>query len=97
MEDRPSMEQVEGALGVIPEVTRAPWSREQVKSLNDYQVSGAFHPFTHLRDDGGNEEVLVASEDGWHCPEHPDFEQDWAWPQMADGTWKSVYIMGEGS
>ncbi len=46
---------------------------EEVESLNSYQISGAFHPFTcggdrtdkdHLDGEG----LLVATEDGWLCP-----------------------------
>jgi hypothetical protein len=80
---------------VVPRVV-PPWTSEQVASLNEYQRSGAFHPFTcgqcrdadpdlPLRDD----HLLTATVDGWTCPTC-DFTQGWAWAWMADGSWRSV-------
>lgn len=66
----------------------APWTAEQVASLNDYQQSGVFHEFTC-----GNElcpadqAALVAAEDGWRCPSCT-YSQDWAHDMMADGSWR---------
>lgn len=66
---------------------------EQVKSLNDYQHSGAFHPFTcggdrtdekHLDGEG----LLVATEDGWVCPYCP-YQQNWAHQGMLDDSWRN--------
>lgn len=65
---------------------------EEVISLNAYQKSGAFHPFTcggnrtdekHLDGEG----LLVATEDGWICP-YCDYKQDWAIDWMKDGSWR---------
>lgn len=67
---------------------------EQVASLNEYQKSGTFHPFTcggnrtdehHLDGEG----ILVATEDGWICP-YCDYKQDWAHEWMKDGKWRTV-------
>jgi hypothetical protein len=69
-------------------VVRAPFSAEQVTSLNEYQADGGFHEFTC-----GNDEcpavqgILVAKADGWHCPSC-SYTQDWAAPWMADGSWR---------
>ena len=93
--DRPSMEQVESTFSEITPVARAPFTVEQVDSLNAFQASNVFHPFTHSRDEDGNEEVLVAQEDGWHCPNHPEYEQDWAWDWMADGSWTKMLMWRE--
>lgn len=75
------------------EQVRAPFTPEQVTSLNDYQRSGVFHPFTcgPCRDSDPNlplldEHLLVATEVGWVCPTC-DHTQDWAWAFMADGSW----------
>jgi hypothetical protein len=66
---------------------RAPFTPEQVASLNGYQASGAVHPFTCGNDDCPAEQaVLVAREDGWRCPACT-YTQDWAHAQMADGSW----------
>jgi hypothetical protein len=66
---------------------------DEVESLNAYQHSGAFHPFTcgsgnrtdahHLDGEG----LLVATNDGWHCP-YCDYTQDWAHQFMKDGSWR---------
>ena len=90
---RPTSEDAAVVLNALDKVTRAPFTPEQVESLNDYQESGVFHPYTHLRDDGGNEEVLIAAGDGWHCPEHSSYVQDWAWSWSVDGSWRSLYTV----
>jgi len=71
----------------------APFTPEQVASLNSYQVSGAFHEFTcgndSYHDDDDEQSVLVAKEDGWHCPAAGcGYTQDWAHSAMADGSWR---------
>lgn len=88
------MDEVEKVFDQMDKVVRAPWTPSQVESLNQFQRARNFHPFTHTRSEGGEEEVLVATMDGWVCTEHPDYEQDWAWPWMADGSWKTMTILG---
>ncbi len=65
---------------------------EEVISLNEYQNSGAFHPFTcggdrtddqHLDGEG----LLVATEAGWICP-YCGYTQNWAHEFMKDGSWR---------
>jgi len=81
---------------VIPKVV-APFTPDQVASLNRYQASGRFHEFTC-----GNAEcprfgpgfrlqpVLRAFEDGWHCPAPGcGYTQDWAHAWMADWSWET--------
>lgn len=62
---------------------RAPFTPEQVESLNAYQRSGRFHEFTcacgHI--------ALIARPEGWICPNYCGYTQDWAWSWMADGSW----------
>lgn len=71
------------------EQIRAPFTPEQVKALNGYQETGQFHPFTcgspsHLY----HSPVLVAHEDGWHCPEEAcGYRQAWALAFMASPAW----------
>lgn len=71
--------------------TEAPFVAEQVNSLNDYQRSGVFHPFTCGRDPrsahSDGEGILVARRDGWMCPDD-DYTQTWAHDFMADGSWR---------
>lgn len=78
---------------------QAPFTEAQVRSLNDYQVSGVMHPFTcgpcrdRLGIREGNDRLLVATPEGWICPTC-DYTQDWCWAWMADGTWESFKIEG---
>lgn len=52
-----------------------PFTDEQVKSLNDYQASGDFHPYTCGND--SRHRKLAATKEGWHCPDC-DYTQKWA-------------------
>jgi hypothetical protein len=61
----------------------APWTPEQVEALNAYQKLGYVHEFTCHFDHGEKSRVLVATEDGWHCPSC-DYKQLWAHAHMAD-------------
>jgi hypothetical protein len=67
-------------------VNAAPWSDDQVASLNAFQAAGVLHPFTC----GGERcrAVLMAEADGWHCPAGCGYKQTWAHPFMADWSWK---------
>lgn len=69
------------------EPVRPPWTLEQVVNLNDFQNGGG-HPFTCVNEHPGGS-VLVATPAGWECPSC-DYTQDWAWPQMADGSWRQA-------
>jgi len=73
---------------------------DEVKSLNEYQQSGVFHPFTcggdrtdekHLDGEG----LLVATEDGWVCP-FCEWRQDWAHDSMKNWNWKRSYEVMQG-
>lgn len=71
----------------------APFTPDQVASLNAYQVAGIMHPFTcgggQAR--GHNGIRLIAAEDGWHCASDTcDYRQDWAHAFMADWSWKRL-------
>ncbi len=79
---------------MLSEVTKAPWTEEEVANLNAFQESGRFHPFTcggarcddahkaYADEHGGDYGQLVATADGWKCPVC-DYRQDWAHPFMA--------------
>ena len=68
-------------------IITAPFTPDQVDSLNGWQHNPV-HPFTC-----GNSNcpvvhaVLVAAEDGWHCPEC-GFFQNWAHDFMTDWSWR---------
>ena len=68
---------------------------DEVESLNAYQNSNSFHPFTcggdrtdekHLDGEGR----LVATGEGWYCP-FCEYRQDWCHQWMKDWSWKSMY------
>lgn len=67
----------------------APFTPDQVASLNAYQASGVFHEYTC-----GSEvcpvkqAVLVAAEDGWRCPAGCGYRQYWAHRFTADWSWR---------
>lgn len=67
-----------------PAHVRAPFTPEQVASLNAYQASCAFHPFTCAVN--SRHGALRSTPSGWRC-EVCGYEQDWAHPWMADGSW----------
>ncbi len=68
----------------------APFTSEQVKGLNEYQVSGAFHEFTcgnpkHPKHGRKTKlKILVAHETGWICP-GCGYRQYSAWEDQANG------------
>jgi hypothetical protein len=66
-------------------IIRAPWSHDQVASLNGFQASGFFHPFTCDR----GSHTLRATASGWVCPQD-DYTQDWAHDFMLDGSWRDL-------
>ena len=71
----------------------APWTEDQVKSLNEFQKSGFVHPFTCGNDKCPHpryeHSILIAREDGWHCPKCA-YTQNWAHKFMTDWTWKEL-------
>ncbi len=71
---------------------KAPFSKEQVEKLNEYQGKGEFHPFTCCSDDAGGtdcerrngkEGKLIATEEGWVCP-CGKYSQKWAHKFMSE-------------
>lgn len=76
----------------MSEKIEAPFTEDQVDSLNEYQKSGAFHEFTgnnELAPDGETD-ILVATIDGWISQYDPTYHQNWAWRWMADWSWKQI-------
>lgn len=64
----------------------APWTDDQVASLNAYQKAGPFHPFTYGE---GNEQVdLIATAAGWVAHHGGPVVQKWAHEFMADWSWR---------
>ena len=80
----------------------APFTPDQVASLNAYQQSETFHPFTCGRDEcreANPDASLAPAEDGWHCTVRGcRYRQDWAHGFMADWTWRThVPVAPSGS
>lgn len=67
----------------------APWTDEEVESLNGYQKSGVMHPFTGEERPGGRP-VLVATRGGWIEEPGGPVVQTWAHKFMADGSWRAL-------
>jgi hypothetical protein len=59
-------------------------------SLNDFQSSGVFHPFTGNNSlaPEGEDDILVATPEGWISTRDSEYRQNWAWAWMADRTWE---------
>jgi hypothetical protein len=66
----------------------APWTEDQVASLNAYQASGVMHPFTGERQANGDETVLIATRGGWIENLDGPVVQIWTHPFMADWSWR---------
>jgi len=65
---------------------KAPWTQAQVDNLNSWQECGYVHPFTcgGTKDGKDCRADLVATIDGWICPEGCGYTQDWAHAQLAN-------------
>ncbi len=64
----------------------APWTDDQVKSLNAYQNAGYLHPFTF---GSGEKQVdLIATKEGWVAQVDGPVVQTWAHEFMADWSWR---------
>ena len=77
-----------------PHKKRAPWTEDEVASLNAYQESPHHHPFTSMA--GG---TLFATKEGWVEQERSGkgkVVQDWAHEWMADWTWRDGRKRSEG-
>lgn len=72
------------------DVVTAPFTPEQVESLNGYQSSGVMHEFT-CGVGGHSHGRLRATVDGWWCDfQGCDYTQDWAHAFMANGAWHEM-------
>jgi hypothetical protein len=69
----------------VSDEVSAPFTDDQVASLNAYQGAEHWHPFTCGAD--GCRAVLRAEPDGWRCPSC-GHRQRWAHRFMADWSWR---------
>ena len=83
----------------MSEIIRAPWTPEQVATLNRFQREGGMHPFTCGGDHWLGTPHLEATPDGWLCP-YPDcdYTQDWAHAFMLRPEgWPSSRVVGHAT
>lgn len=71
----------------MTEPRRAPWTREIIRELSDYQVCGRFHAYTCPENHPVRD--LTPTVDGWVCV-YCGYTQDWVHPWTADGSWRHV-------
>ena len=72
-------------------LVEAPWTVDQVASLNGYQTCGVMHPFTGSRGPNGEERPdLIATCAGWVEYEGGPIVQTWAHEFMANWAWKTT-------
>jgi hypothetical protein len=64
-----------GNIEKLNKITKAPFTDEQIKNLNEYQKLDIVHKFTCGNDHNG-ERTLIATDSGWVCPTC-DYKQDW--------------------
>ena len=63
----------------MSDIINAPWTDDQVATLNTYQQCGHFHPYTC----GICRADLVATNDGWRCPaDGCNYVQHWAGTEL---------------
>ena len=72
----------------------APWTADQVNSLNGYQRMAWGHPFTCGNGCRVEGQPLVATVHGWICV-YCDYTQNWAHEFMADSSWKYGNTLAE--
>ncbi len=66
----------------------APFTDDQVESLNGFQKSGNWHEFT-CGENHAEDNTLIATKAGWVCPSC-GYTQDWCHSFMCDWNWDSV-------
>jgi hypothetical protein len=62
----------------------APWTNDQVDSLNAYQKSGKSEPFT------GDKRILIATPNGWVEENTKKVVQTWTYQWAANWDWKTL-------
>lgn len=65
----------------------APWTTDQVASLNAYQTAGYVHPFTSGSGDSLKVD-LIATPAGWVEDHDGPIVQTWAHDFMCDWSWR---------
>jgi hypothetical protein len=68
----------------------APFTDEQVASINDYQINGGFHPMT-CNGFNCHGELMEATNAGMICSHYGNADY-WAWAWSFDGSWKMANV-----
>lgn len=69
---------------------KAPWTADQVASLNAFQADGRMHDFTCNRS-YCDSRTLIATASGWYCSGIAcSYQQDWAYDWMCNWDWKRM-------
>jgi len=63
----------------------APWTEDEVASINEYQRSNKFLPFVC-----SERHNLTAKSDGFSCPICPQFFLNWTYPWVLNSFWKQL-------
>jgi len=71
-------------------IVECPWNLDQVESLNRYQDSGVFHPYTTLA-----HKNLIATELGWVEEDGGPIVQTWAHSFTCDWSWLEAKIVND--
>lgn len=66
----------------------APFTEEQIQSMNEYQKSDRVHPFTCSEH---SDIPLIATPAGWIC-KHCDYKQYWSHEWMGDWRWREFEL-----
>jgi hypothetical protein len=66
----------------------APWTDDQVASLNAYQQAGYRHPFTGSEGLDGHRVTLIATSRGWVERVGGPVVQTWAHEEMTNWKWR---------
>ncbi len=74
-----------------PAFSYAPWTDQEVTSLNDFQDSGVWHPFTGPDHEGKGRIQLIATQNGWVEKEGGEIVQNWAHIWMTNDAWRERY------
>ena len=69
------------------EQINAPWTPDQVDSLNAYQRGGLFHEYTW-----GEHQTLIATPEGWRTAPGEPVYQNWAHGFTANWSWLATHL-----
>lgn len=70
--------------------SNAPWTDDEVASLNEFQQCDRWHPFTGTRKPNGDETLLIATKDGWIEEPGGPVVQTWAHGFMVNWDWRKA-------